>query len=74
MLKQVIITLDDSSQYQRLLDALDVAIRTPSNPKDRHDFAQLKQRLQRQTINLECIQNQVVHHVAQTLLTLVKQI
>ncbi len=74
MLKQVVITLDDNSQYQRLIDALDAAIRSPITPKDRHDFAQLKQRLQRQTINLESIQNQVVHHVAQTLLTLVKQI
>jgi hypothetical protein len=74
MLKQVIITLDDSSQHQLLLDALDAAIRSPITPKVRHDYLQLKQCIHRQTINLERMQNQVVQHVAQTLITLVKQI
>jgi hypothetical protein len=74
MVKNVVIVLNDGSEYQRLIDALDSAIRAPGNPKDRHDFAQLKRQLQAQTINLENVQNQMLHHVASTLVNLVKLI
>lgn len=52
-IKNVIVVLDDAAQHQRLMDALDTAIKCSLNPKDIADFKHIRTMVAKQTVSFE---------------------